>query len=364
VSYFMDDLWQTFAPFLLLHHDEVMADSDDVNERLPTIRDIASRAGVAVSTVSRALSNPDRVSVRTREKIEKIAYELEYVPSTQARSLSSGRTGTVALLVPDVTNPFYFDIVRGTQAQLKAAGYTQLLVDTEEATDVELHTLRRLRRSTDGIILAASRLTDQQLTGVAHQHPLVTINRPSAEAPTVLLDTADAMVQAVDHLASLGHTTVAYAAGPVSSWSNHRRWRAIQQAAEKRSMTPHKLGPYVPKRSSGAAAADAALGTNVTSVIAFNDLLAIGMLQRFAERGVEVPGDISIVGCDDIFGADFCNPPLTTISCPIEQAGRVAVSMLMTQLSPLAGSTVRKVATIPAHLVVRSSTGEVLSAGD
>lgn len=335
-----------------------MADPDGETERLPTIRDIAARAGVAVSTVSRALSNPDRVSVRTRERIEKIARELEYVPSTHARGLSSGRTGTVALLVPDVTNPFYFDIVRGTQTQLKAAGYTQLLVDTEEATDVELQALHRLRRSTDGIILAASRLTDQQLTGVAHQHPIVTVNRPSTEAPTVLLDTADAMIQAVDHLASLGHRSVAYAAGPVSSWSNHRRWRAIEQAAAKRNMTPHKLGPYAPKRSSGAAAADAALGEGVTAVIAFNDLLAIGMLQRLAERGVEVPKDISIIGCDDIFGADFCNPPLTTISCPIEQAGRVAVSMLMTQLSPVATDAVRKIATIPAHLVVRSSSGE------
>ncbi|MCC9205576.1 LacI family DNA-binding transcriptional regulator [Arthrobacter sp. zg-Y769] len=335
-----------------------MVDSGEVMGRLPTIRDIAARAGVAVSTVSRALSNPARVSTRTREKIERIAAELEYVPSTQARSLSSGRTGTVALLVPDVTNPFYFDIVRGTQAQLKAGGYTQLLVDTEEATDVELQTLQRLRRSTDGIILAASRLTDQQLTGVAHQHPLVTINRPSADAPTVLLDTAEVMVQAIDHLASLGHTSVAYAAGPVSSWSNHRRWHAIEQAALKRNMVPHRLGPYAPKRSSGAAAADAALGAKVTAVIAFNDLLAIGMLQRLAERGVGVPRDISLVGCDDIFGADFCNPPLTTISCPIEQAGRVAVSMLMAQLNPLAGSTLRKMAKIPGHLVIRSSTGD------
>jgi LacI family repressor for deo operon, udp, cdd, tsx, nupC, and nupG len=357
----LQEKWQTFAVLLLSVDTSDMTTETGASERLPTIRDIAARAGVAASTVSRALSNPDRVNPRTRKKIEEIAAELEYVPSTQARSLSSGRTGTVALLVPDVTNPFYFDIVRGTQAQLKAAGYTQLLVDTEEATDVELQTLHRLRRSTDGIILAASRLTDQQLSAVALQHPMVTINRPSSEAPTVLLDTADAMVQAVDHLASLGHTSVAYAAGPVSSWSNHRRWQAIEEASTRRQMTAHRIGPYIPKRSSGAAAADAALSTKATAVIAFNDLLAIGMLQRLEERGVDVPRDISLVGCDDIFGADFCNPPLTTISCPIEQAGRVSVSMLMAQLSPLAGGAARKLATIPAHLVVRSSTGEARS---
>lgn len=327
------------------------------DQRMPTIRDIAERAGVATSTVSRALSNPQRVNARTRERIEKIAAELHYVPSTQARGLSSGRTGAIAVLVPDVTNPFYFDIIRGTQNQLKAAGYTQLLVDTEEATDVELDALRRLRRTADGIILAASRLTDAQLAEAASRQPLVTINRATADAPTVLIDTPGAMVQALEHLASLGHSKVTYVGGPTSSWSTHRRWQAIQEAAGRRHMDVTRIGPYSPKTLSGAAAADAALRTGATAFIAFNDLIAIGMLQRFRERGVRVPEDVSIVGCDDIFGADFCNPPLTTISSPIEQAGRTAVSMLLAQLDPLRGGTPRKLAVMPTHLQVRASTG-------
>ncbi|WP_369046243.1 LacI family DNA-binding transcriptional regulator [Sinomonas sp. P10A9] len=330
----------------------------EASERMPTIRDIAERAGVATSTVSRALSNPQRVNARTRERIEKIAAELHYVPSSQARGLSSGRTGIIAVLVPDVTNPFYFDIIRGTQNQLKAAGYTQLLVDTEEATDVELDALRKLRRTADGIILAASRLTDVQLTEAARLQPLVTINRATADAPTVLIDTPSAMVQALEHLASLGHTRVTYVGGPTSSWSTHRRWKAIEEAAARRGMTATRVGPYSPKTSSGAAAADAALRTGATAVIAFNDLIAIGMLQRFRERGVRVPEDMSIVGCDNIFGADFCNPPLTTIASPIEQAGRTAVSMLLAQLDPLHAATVRRLAVMPTHLEVRASTGQ------
>ncbi|NUS36143.1 MAG: LacI family DNA-binding transcriptional regulator, partial [Pseudarthrobacter sp.] len=102
-------------------------------DRPPTIRDVAELAGVATSTVSRALARPDRVNPRTRARIEEAAAELNYVPSSQARGLSSGRTNAVAVLVPDITNPFYFDIIRGTQHQLKAAGVTQLLVDTEES---------------------------------------------------------------------------------------------------------------------------------------------------------------------------------------------------------------------------------------
>jgi LacI family transcriptional regulator len=118
-----------------------------------------------------------------------------------------------------------------------------------------------------------------------------------------------------------------------------------------------RLGPFAPKTQSGAAAADAAVHSGVTACIAFNDLIAIGMLQRLRERGIRVPEDMSIVGCDDIFGADFCNPPLTTMASPIEQAGRVAVSMLLAQLNPLAGGGARSRSVMPTHLTVRGSTG-------
>lgn len=334
-----------------------MINGEGVSGKAPTIYDIAELAGVAPSTVSRALSKPGRVNERTRSKIALVAAELGYVASTQAQSLTTGRTGSVALLVPDVTNPFYFDIIRGTQLELRARGFTLLLVDTEESADIELQTLRQLRRTADGLILAASRLTDQQLAEEARRQPLVTINRPAADAPTVLLDTPEVMVQAVDHLASLGHKSLAYVSGPTGSWSNHRRWHAIEAAASKRGITARKIGPYLPNTSSGAAAGDAALGTGATALVTFNDLIAIGMLQRFKARGVRVPEDISVVGCDDIFGADFCNPPLTTIASPIERVGRVAVSMLMAQLDAKPGDTARKLAVIPTYLKVRNSTG-------
>ena len=122
--------------------------------RAATIVDVARLAEVAPSTVSRALSNPGRVHHRTRARIEAAAAKLSYVPSNQARSLSSGRTRTVAVLVPDITNPFYFDLIRGTQRQLNASGFTQLLVDTEESDDVEAAKLEIMRKSSDGIPLS------------------------------------------------------------------------------------------------------------------------------------------------------------------------------------------------------------------
>lgn len=340
-----------------------MADSATSSSRAagapPTIRDVAEMAGVATSTVSRALSNPGRVNRVTRERIEEAAAALNYVPSSQARGLSSGRTNAIAVLVPDVTNPFYFDIIRGTQNQLKAAGYTQLLVDTEESAEMEADTLRKMQRTADGFILAASRLTDAQLAEAASSQAIVAINRSSANAPAVVIDTPGAVVQALEHLSSLGHSKICFVGGPASSWSNAKRWRTFEEASQERGLTTFRVGPFAPKTTSGAAAADAAARTGATACIVFNDLLAIGMLQRLRERGIRVPEDMSIVGCDDIFGADFCNPPLTTMSSPIEQAGRVAVSMLLAQLDPLQAGSSRRLAVMPTHLTVRASTGPV-----
>ena len=121
----------------------------------------------------------------------------------------------------------------------------------------------------------------------------------------------------------LGHREIVYAAGPDTSWSNERRWRALAKTAEGYGVTALRVGPFAPRKYAGAAAADAVLHAGATACIAFNDLLAIGMLARFRERGVDVPGDVSLVGCDDIFGADFCNPPLTTLTAPFMLLRRV-----------------------------------------
>ncbi|MGY3318671.1 LacI family DNA-binding transcriptional regulator [Arthrobacter sp. H-02-3] len=334
-----------------------MSTHPDQAERPATIHDIAALCGVAASTVSRALSTPERVNVRTRARIEEAAAMLNYTPNSQAKALSSGRTGAVGVLVPDITNPFYFDLIRGTQLQLKAAGYTQLLVDTEESDEVEASAMEQLRKGADGIIVAASRLSDEVLLAAAAKIPVVAVNRDVPGVPAVIIDTPSATSQALDHLISLGHTRVAYVAGPVSSQSSERRWTALSEAAEARGVEAHRLGPFAPTTQSGAAAADAAVHSRVSACIAFNDLIAIGMLQRLRERGIRVPEDMSIVGCDDIFGADFCNPPLTTMASPIEQAGRVAVSMLLARLNPLAGGARRSRSVMPTHLTVRGSTG-------
>lgn len=325
-----------------------------------TLADIARICGVAVSTVSRALSRPERVSTATRGRIEKAARELGYATNTQARSLTSGRTGTIAVFVSDITNPFYFGIIRGTQQQLRASGYRQLLVDTEESDDIEDGMVHELRRSFDGAILSASRLSDRRLIELSAAFPLVAMNRQTRGVSNVFIDTPGGISHVVEHLVSLGHEHIAYASGPDSSWPNEGRWRALTVAAHGHGIRASRIGPFSPKRRSGAAAGDAVLNTGATACVAFNDLLAIGILERLAERGVSVPEDVSVVGCDDIFGADFCNPPLTTLAAPIEQAGRLAVTMLLARLDAPVGApgpAIRQAQVLPTHLTVRRSTG-------
>ena len=316
----------------------------------PTIAMVAARAGVATSTVSRALSNPDRVSEETRRHIEAVARDLGYVAPHKTR------TRSVAVLVADIGNPFYFDVIRGTQRQLRAADYTQLLLDTEESAELEADLIERLRGNIDGVILAASRLSDAAIARLADTMPVVVLNRHVSGVPTVVLDTVSGMSQALEHLVSLGHRNIAYVEGPERSWANAARWRALTDAASGRDITLGRLGPFAPSRESGTAAADALVNSGATAAIAFNDLLAIGMLDRLAARGIRVPEALSIVGCDDIFGADFCSPALTTITTPIEQAGRVAVTLLLGQLESRAGSG-RDGVLLPTHLTVRNSTG-------
>lgn len=324
-------------------------------ERPVTLRDVAERSGVAISTASRALSRPGRVSPATTERVRAAARELGYTPTMSGRALRLGRTGMVALVVPDVTNQFFMGIVRGVQARLRAGEYMHVLVDTEESVEAEERALRTLRTSVDGFVLASPRIDESRLAAWSRRVPLVALNRTTPR-PAVVIDTPNGAVQALEHLASLGHRRVAYAGGPRSSWSDIQRRAALRQASRRLRVEVVVLGPYPPRRLAGPAAADAALASGVTAVIAFNDLIAFGILDRLRERGVDVPGDISVVGCDDVFGSDLVQPTLTTVHLPNERAGFHAADLLLTRLDPMHDGDLAGVL-LPTHLVPRGSSG-------
>ena len=321
-----------------------------------TIADVASAVGCATSTVSRALSRPDRVSDEVRRRVEAAAAALGYRPNPQARSLTSGRTHSIALLIPDATNPYFFDLIRGTQGRAKASGYRHMLVDTEETAELEAAALAELAASVDGVVLTGSRLSDARLLEIAARLPMVVVNREIDGIPSVIVDTSTAIAEAMEYLVSLGHSRMAFLAGPTTSWSSRRRWQAVEAAARQLGVACLRIGPFAPVRQSGAAAADAALHHNVTACLFFNDMLALSALKRFRERGVAVPARMSVVGCDDIFGADFCDPPLTTLTAPIAEVGRIATDMLLSRLGHSGIPLVRDRVRVPAYLTIRAST--------
>jgi DNA-binding LacI/PurR family transcriptional regulator len=325
--------------------------------RSVTLHDVAREAGVAVSTASRALSDPQRVNVRTREHVQAVARELGYRPNRLAQALPTGRTRMLAVLVPDITNPHNFGLVRGAEAQARAAGSTLVIADTQGQPELEVAHLERLGASVDGFVLASSRLPDDELRSLAGRTPVVLFNRRVDGLASLATDSADGSRQIVEHLVALGHRSLAYLAGPSAAWSDAQRWRALSEHAEAAGVRIVRCGPFDPTLDGGPAAADVGLSTGATALVAFNDLLAIGVLRRLGERGVAVPDRVSVVGYDDIFGADFCSPPLTTVAGPVDEAGRALVDVLLAGREPV------PVVTLPTHLRIRNSTGPAPRSG-
>lgn len=321
----------------------------------PTIYDVARVAGVATSTVSRAFSNPGRVSAGTRAHVLAVAEELGYQANPHARALLSGQHRTVAMVVSDITNPHYFELIRGAEMRARASEYTLVLVNAEESSRIELEQIQRLGPSVDGFVLGASRLPDETLQQLAARRPVVLMNRELPGLPSVVLDHVQGCRQIVDHLASLGHEHLVYLAGPRSSWMAATRWSALRSAAADLGLRATRVGPFTPKVAQGGAAGDGALRTGASAVVAHNDLLAIGVVQRLAQRGVRVPEEVSVVGFDNIFAAALCTPGLTTLGGAHADVGRTAVEILLKAATSVAGTPPR--VTLPAELVLRGSTG-------
>ncbi len=323
-----------------------------------TIRDVARDAGVSPSTVSRALSRPDLVNAATVERVRAASRALGYLPSPQARYLLTGRSHLLTLVLPDVTNPFFFDIIRGAQHEANRSGFVQILVDAEETADNERAHIAAARKSTDGVLLGGSRLTDSQLQELSQDFPVVLINRQVPDVPSVVVDTPPSLAAAVAHLVELGHRDIGYLGGPLSAWFEPRRYRAVRAAARRLGVRARRLGNHAPTRAAGEKAAATVAESGVTALLTYNDLQALGVLRGLRDLGLVVPRDISLVGCDDIFGVDLTNPALTTVTAPAEAAGHLATRTLVQRLtmSPESGR-IREV--LPTVLTVRDSTGPV-----
>ncbi|MGH3365755.1 MAG: LacI family DNA-binding transcriptional regulator [Nocardioidaceae bacterium] len=322
----------------------------------PSIYDVAKAAGVAASTVSRALSRPGRVNSETAERIRRVAMELGYRAHPLPRASATAPTSMIALAISDVTNPFYFEIIRGAQAAAAEAGYTMLLADAQESDRLEREALDRAVPAVEGIVLASTRMSDSALRMIAKQRPMIVLNRSISDVPSVVTDIPRGMLRAVEHLAALGHESITYVGGPTASWTNGRRWVALREVAQELNIRARRIGPFPPTAEGGGLAVQT-LGRDLPSaVLAYNDLMAIGVMRGLAAAGVQVPDDVSVVGFDNIFAAELVTPALTTVEAPLNKLGATAVQHLLAIVGG-AQPRRREPVVVPTRLVQRESAG-------
>ncbi len=322
-----------------------------------TVYDVAQACGLSIASVSRALNGQPGVSRATAERIARIAGELGYQPNEVARSLVAKSTQTIALLVPDITNPFFPELVKGVQSVADENDLLLLLVDAPKDADELRPRLAALqRKQVDGILLVASAL-DGRTEELFGDVPAVLLDRGrSGRHATVRVDQEAAGYAATRHLIDAGHTRIGHLAGPeVLEVSQDRRagWaRALTEAGLPVEDRLVLAGDFEEEGGHRAGAQLLERNPDLTAVFAANDLSAIGLLALCAERGIDVPRDLSVVGLDGIELARYTTPALTTVAQPIRELGEAACRSLLALIS--GGGPVADV-TLPTRLVAGAS---------
>jgi len=323
----------------------------------PNIGHVAAAAGVSRATVSRVMNGSPTVAPELAARVRAAAEALNYQPSRLARSLALGRTSVVSLIVPDLSNPMFQDILRGLSQAAAAQGHRLLVAESNENIQEEKILALEARRHSDGLVLASPRVPEEELLTLSEQlAPVVLLNRevPGSNLPSLSVDYAAGIRAIVTHLLSLGHRHLVYLAGPVASASNQERVAALRAASVA---TPGFTLTEIPCGSmfeDGHAAARAVLATKATAVVAFNDMVAFGTLSGLHELGVAVPDDISITGFDDIPFARYTTPPLTTASIPKNELGKQAWDRLWALMN---GESPGHNVHFQPRLLIRESTG-------
>lgn len=329
-----------------------------------TVHDVARHAGVSIATVSRALNGRSRISAETRERVLEIASSLGYQPNDLARSLAGMATQTIALLLPDITNPFFPELVKGVQTLADERGHLLLLchnADDGAKARADIAMLRR--KKVDGILLVAGTLRGRGIAEATSGVPTVVLDRrvPGLRSDLVTVDHRAGARLAVEHLLGLGHRRIAHVTGPSGVSSSKERLTGWEAALRAAGIEPDSglvvRGDFL--EDGGYAAGHALLerGVEFTAAFAANDLTAIGLMTSLTEAGLRVPADVSVVGFDGIHLAAYTAPPLTTVAQPIFDLGRRAAELLLERL--IDGHTEPRTVVLGTKLVERGSTGPV-----
>ena len=334
---------------------------------ITTMRDVAKRAGVSVTSVSHVINETRPVSYELRERVLAAMEELGYQPNRLARSLRSGKTQIIGTIVPDSADPFFAEVARGIEDTAFENGYSLILCNSDRNLGKEaFYTNVLVEKRVDGILFLAAgvsteRIVDLQQRGI----PVVVVDRelPASNVDSVVTDNAGGGWSATRHLIDLGHQRIGHIAGPsdlrLSKYRSTGYCKALEEAGIATDENLVVRGDFDFESGHRAAHQLLANDKRPTAIFACNDIMAIGAICAAVELGLRVPEDLSVVGYDDIPLASYSNPPLTTVAQPIYDMGVTAASMLLERLHDPSGPARQLV--LDVELQIRRSTA-VLSA--
>lgn len=324
---------------------------------MSNIREVAQIAGVSVATVSRALANPEKVSAKSLKKVNDAIKSVGYRPNLLARNFRATRSFTIVVLVPDITNPFFSQVIQAIEDRAQQKGYAVLLGDTRESQKREAEYIQRVEtRLADGVI----QLRPQSMSPSNHDIPWV--NACGVEVtpgPSIRIDNIAASKTIVDYLISLGHRRIGVITGLKDNPHTIDRLEGYKLSVLEAGMPFDKglvaEGDFSMWSGQGAAHQFFQLQDRPTAICCFNDEMAIGAIQACKARGLRVPADMSVTGFDDINYAKYSDPGLTTMAQPSEEIGKIALDILVRIIEGEDLSSQRVV--LPTQFIIRKSTG-------
>lgn len=331
----------------------------------PTIKDVARQAGVSPTTVSYVLNNTRFVSPGTEARVRAAIEDLSYQPDLIARSLRANRTLSVGMVVSDITNPFYADVVRGVEDLFSEQHYSLILCNTDESPENELSSLQMLRnKKVDGLIIVATGQNIQQLDETSRSGiPIVLVDRrlPGDRLDTVIVDDEQGAYAVVNHLLEHGHTRIGMIKPLDGISTTYRRCRGYEKALRKFGLEPDP-GVMINGYSTiegGTAAALSLLDLNPrpTAIFSANNLMSIGLYLAIKQRGLACPKDVAIVGFDDMVWFSVFSPGLTTVYQPSYELGKRAAQLLCQRICGGNPNPAPCLIELPSRLVIRESCG-------
>lgn len=329
--------------------------------RRSTIGDVAREASVSIATVSRVLNGEGTVNKAMAEAVRAAVEKLGYQPNAAARGLASGAYRTIGVVVPDLGNPYFTDILAAIVGHAATDGYRVIVADANGDPAEEFGACQQFASNVDGLMLISPRMEVTHLqTLSAWRLPVVLVNRHEAgiEIPMILADTRTATYELCRHLSGLGHERVVYINGSPLAWQSRERLRGIRDASE--FGFDATVIPGSATIDAGYHATPTALEHRPTAIMAFSDLVAFGVVTRLHELGFRVPDDISVTGFDDIEIAHYLRPSLTTAVSPKAQLGERAWRSLKTDLDGDPATEFGLL--IPSPVVIRESTAPARTA--